>query len=176
MRKLAEEAKKNAEHSQTNPSSTKAVSMSQAKRRTEIQEKRKREEAIKKENEDRIRQQNQLKGTVQGALKSKFEKSASAIIKENSMAKRKAMREQEVKNKEVLEAAVKKGRSRPMLLERTAADNAMSSNLAQLKATQKLVQILKEQGENPDKYLPDKAKELLEDDALRTQLKEKYRK
>ena len=92
------------------------------------------------------------------------------------MAKRKAMREQEVKNKEVLEAAVKKGRGRPMLLERTAADNAMSSNLAQLKATQKLVQILKEQGENPDKYLPDKAKELLEDEALREQLKAKYKK
>lgn len=176
MRKLAAEAMKNAEHSQTNPSSTKAVSMSQAKRRAEIQEKRKREEAVKQENEDRIKQQNQLKGTVQSALKSKFEKSASAIIKENSMAKRKAMREQEVKNKEVLETAVKKGRSRPMLLERTAADNAMSSNLAQLKATQKLVQILKEQGENPDKYLPDKAKELLEDDALRAQLREKYKK
>jgi len=45
------------------------------------------------------------------------------------------MREQEERQKAALEAAVKKGRSRPMLLEQTAADHKASSNLSFLKAT-----------------------------------------
>jgi len=48
---------------------------------------------------------------------------------------------------------VEKGRSRPMLIEQTSGDYKTQKNLAFLKATQKMVNILKEQGEKPEQYL-----------------------
>jgi hypothetical protein len=60
------------------------------------------------------------------------------------------MRAMEAKQKEVLQAAVKKGRSGPMLLEKSAADYRANSNLSFLKATKKMIDLLKSQGENPD--------------------------
>jgi len=58
------------------------------------------------------------------------------------------------KNKAKLEEAIKKGRSRKMLFETSAADNANASNLAYLKATAKMIDLLKEHGEKPQGYLP----------------------
>lgn len=54
MKKLAEEAIER-EKSDTNPSTTKAVTLSQLKRRNDILEKRKAEENAKKEEESRIK-------------------------------------------------------------------------------------------------------------------------
>ena len=80
MRKLAETAKTEMASVVTEPPSTKAVSLSQLKRRTDILDKRKKEEELAKIEEERIKTQNQLKSTVQGKLKSKFGKSANQII------------------------------------------------------------------------------------------------
>lgn len=46
------------------------------------------------------------------------------------------------KNKAKLEEAIKRGRSRKMLFETSAADNANASNLAYLKATEKMIKLL----------------------------------
>jgi len=54
MAALAERAKMSDSISQMNPPSTKAVSMSQLKRRDDIQNKRKQEEIAKKVEEERI--------------------------------------------------------------------------------------------------------------------------
>jgi len=135
MRKLAENAKSLGDTMHTNPSSTKAVAMSQLKRRNDIQDKRKKEEAAKVAEEERVKKQQAIKGTVQGALKNKFGKSASLIISELAKEKIANMKEQEAKTKAVLAAAIKKGRSGPMLLEQSAADHRASSNLSFLKAT-----------------------------------------
>ena len=86
------------------------------------------------------------------------------------------MREQEEKQKAALEAAVKKGRNRPMLLETSAADNKASSNLSFLKATKKMIELLESQGEKADKYLSNEQKELLEEEKMRNEIKEKQRK
>ena len=75
-----------------------------------------------------------------------------------------------------IQDAIKKGRSRPMLLEQSASDHKASSNLAFLKATQKMVDLLKKQGERPDQYLTAQQKEVLEDDELKQKLKEKYQR
>lgn len=80
MRRLAETAKSEIASSVMEPPSTKAVSLSQLKRRTDIMEKRKKEEELVKIEEERIKTQNQLKSTVQGKLKSKFGKSSNQII------------------------------------------------------------------------------------------------
>jgi len=155
MRKLAESAKAMEATQQTNPSSTKAVTMGQMKRREEILSKRKKEEEAKKEDEERIKKQQAIKGTVQGALKQKFGKSSDKIIREKVKDSREAMRKQEIGNKKALEDAVKKGRSRPMLLETSTADYKANSNLSMLKATYKMIELLKAQGEKPDQYLTD---------------------
>jgi hypothetical protein len=39
-----------------------------------------------------------------------------------------------------------------------------------------MVKLLQEAGENPDRYLSDDAKELLEDEKIKQQLHDKYRK
>lgn len=177
MKKLAKSVTKSLEATvQTNPSSTKAVALSQQKRRAELQEKRTREEAAKKEDADRVAKQNAMKGTVQGALKAKFGKSASQIIHEQARERRDTAKKSELKMKEELQAAIARGQNRPMLLEQSAADHAASSNLAFLKAAQKMVDILKSQGENPDHYLTEQQKEVLEDETLRASLKAKYKK
>ena len=80
----------------------------------------------------------------------------------------------EQQTREKLEAAISKGRTRPMLLEQTAESNKARSNLAFLKATQKMVYILKKQGENPNPYLTDDQKEALEKEEITNDLKAKY--
>lgn len=67
------------------------------------------------------------------------------------------------KNKAKLEEAIKRGRSRKMLFETSAADNANASNLAYLKATEKMIKLLQEHGEKPQGYVPQKALDLYED-------------
>jgi len=57
---------------QVNPSSTKAMNLSQAKRRTEILDKRKQEEASQKADAERVARQTKIAGSVQGTLKSMF--------------------------------------------------------------------------------------------------------
>ena len=169
MKKLAASARAQSEkaggdgESQKNPSSTKGMMLSLAKRRQQIQEKQKEEEAKKKEEDDRLKQQNQLKGVVQGALKQRFTTPADKIIEEKVQEARKVMREQERKQKEAIAQMVQKGRNRPMLLEQDATYQKNQSNLAFLKATNKMIEILKAHGENPDNYLDDEAKKLLEE-------------
>ena len=58
-----------------------------------------------------------------------------------------------------------------MLFEQGAADHASASNLAYLKATTKMIALLKEHGEKPEAYLPKKAMELIEDEELRLKMK-----
>lgn len=54
---------------------------------------------------------------------------------------------------------------------------ANAHNLAFLKATEKMLKILKESGEkNPEKYLPPKYLELKEEEELKQQLREKFKK
>ena len=55
---------------------------------------------------------------------------------------------------------VNKGRQRPMLHETSASDHKANSNLAYIKAAEKMIELLKKNGEDPDKYLPEKMKEL----------------
>ena len=45
-----------------------------------------------------------------------------------------------------------------MLFEQSSRDHKAASNLAQLKAWKKMIDLLKDNGEDPDKYLPDDAK------------------
>ena len=78
------------------------------------------------------------------------------------------MRKQEREVKERLKLAVEKGRGRAMLFEQSAADMNKQSNLAFLKATQKMLDVLKSAGEkNPEKYLPQKYFELKEEEDLK---------
>jgi|TARA_B110000285_G_scaffold199118_1_gene232044 hypothetical protein len=57
---------------QAAPSSTKAMNLSQAKRRSEILDKRKQEEASQKADAERVARQTKIAGTVQGTLKSMY--------------------------------------------------------------------------------------------------------
>ena len=63
-----------------------------------------------------------------------------------------------------------------MLYEQSSRDHKARSNLAQLKAWKKMSELLKEADEDPDKYLPAEAKELLEEDKYINAIKAKYRK
>lgn len=173
MKALAAAAK--SQETVSNPPSTKAALASQAKRRQEINDKKKREEAEKKAEADRIANQRKLAGTVQSALKSKFGQSADAKIKEQVKQAKKDMAKQSKENKAKLEEAIKKGRSRKMLFETTASDNANASNLAYLKATEKMINLLKEHGEKPTSYLPQKALDLYEDEQLKEKMKGKIK-
>ena len=175
MKALAAAAKTESAMSTVNPPSTKAALAGQAKRREEIQEKKKKEEAEKKANAARIASQQKLAGTVQGALKSKFGQSAESRIQEAIKEKKKATAEQNKKTAEALQEAIKKGRSRPMLFEQGASDHAAASNLAYLKATAKMINLLKQHGEKPEGYLPQKALDLMEDEDLKQKMKGKLK-
>ena len=80
----------------------------------------------KKDEEERVKKQNALKGTVQGMLKTKI----AATTKEKPEKFK-----NDDKAMKAIQDAIKKGRSRPMLLEQSASDYKASSNLAFLKAT-----------------------------------------
>ena len=70
-----------------------------------------------------------------------------------------------------LQDGIKKARNRPMLFEQSAADQKALSNLAYLKATEKMIKILKDNGENPDNYISDKGKQLMEEESIKNELK-----
>ena len=57
-----------------------------------------------------------------------------------------------------------------MLFEQTSRDHKAASNLASLKAWTKMIDLLKENGEEPDNYLPAEAKEMIEEDKLMKKL------
>ena len=61
-------------------------------------------------------------------------------------------------------------------LEQDAGYQKNASNLAFLKATQKLIGMLEAEGENPANYLSDQSKQVLGDEALRQQVGAKYGK
>ena len=170
MRKLAETAKSDTASSFM-PPSTRAVSMSQLKRRSDILDKRKKVEEMVKIDEERVKKQDQLKTTVQSALKSKFGKSSSQIIKEKAKEKRDHMRAEEAKAKQVLADAVKRAKARPMLLEQSQDDLKAASNLTFLKATMKMITLLKDQNEDPNRYLTDEQKEMLEEEKIKQQMR-----
>ena len=58
-----------------------------------------------------------------------------------------------------------------MQFEQGAADYTASKNLAFLKATEKMVKLLQEHGEKPDRYLPQKSLDVLEDERLKQKMK-----
>jgi glycosyltransferase A (GT-A) superfamily protein (DUF2064 family) len=93
-------------------------------------------------------------------------------VSELAKQKREEWKAQELKNKEALEAAIKRGRNQPMLLEKTTADYKAGSNLSFLRATQKMVKLLQSQGEDPSNYLSREQKEALEEEQIKTQLKD----
>ena len=159
--------------SNMNPPSTKAVALSQLKRRTDILDKRKKQEELVKIDEERVKKQDQLKETVQSKLKSKFGKSANTIIAEKAKEKRNDMRVQEAIAKKVIEDAIKRAKQRPMLLEQSQDDLKAASNLTFLKATMKMIKLLEDQKEEPSKYLTDEQKEMLEEQKLKDQMRNK---
>jgi hypothetical protein len=156
-----------------NPPSTKAVSLSQLKRRNDILDKRKRQEELAKIDEERIQHQNQMKDTVQGKLKSKFGKSASQVINEKAKEKRDHMRKEEAAARKVIEDAKKRAKQRPMLLEQTQDDLKAATNLTFLKATMKMISLLENQSEDPNKYLTDEQKEMVEEQKIKQQLRQR---
>lgn len=68
-----------------------------------------------------------------------FSTPASEIQAKLSKEKKEAAMKLEADNRAVIEKAVKKGRSGPMLFETTAADNAASKNLSQFRTLEKLM-------------------------------------
>jgi len=63
------------------------------------------------------------------------------------------MRAQEAKQKAVIEDAKKRAARKPMLLEQSQGDLKDAANLTFLKATVKMISLLKDQGEQPEKFL-----------------------
>lgn len=77
---------------------------------------------------------------------------------------------------ERLEQAVQRGRSRPMLFEQGAADHAAAGNLAFVKATHKMLNMLKAAGEKqPENLLSPEDRARLEDEEVKAQLAERYK-
>jgi hypothetical protein len=62
-----------------------------------------------------------------------------------------------------------------MLFEQGASDHAAASNLAYMKATAKMINLLKQHGEKPEGYLPQKALDLMEDEELKNKMKGKIK-
>ena len=77
--------------------------------------------------------------------------------------------------KEALAAAIARGHQRPDLWDSGKQKNL--KNLAQLKATQKMVAMLKEvDPKNPERFLPEESKKLLEQAEITDALKKQYEK
>lgn len=86
------------------------------------------------------------------------------------------MRDQEKKANKVIDEAVKKGRSRPMLFQQGAADHAAAGNLAFVKATHKMMNALRAAGEkHPETLLSADDRARLEDEEIKAQLAAKYK-
>ena len=77
----------------------------------------------------------------------------------------------------MIEAAVKRGRSRPMLFQQGAADRAPAGNLAFVKATHKMMNIFRADGDqHPERLLSVDDRARLEDEELKAQIAEKYKR
>lgn len=115
-----------------------------------------------------------MQSSVQASLKSKFGQSSASIIKEKAAEKRRDNRVLEKNAAKVLDAAVQRGRSRPMLYEQGATDHAAAGNLAFVKATHKMMNMMRAAGEkHPETLLSPEDRARLEDEELKTQMAER---
>jgi hypothetical protein len=98
------------------------------------------------------------------------------VIEEKVKEKKKQMREDERRAKELLKLTVEKGRNRPMLYEQSSVDMNKASNLAFLKATEKFIKCLEEAGEKDIKrYVDPKYYELKEEEDVKERLRKQHR-
>ena len=85
-------------------------------------------------------------------------KSKEAELKQKLEASKKSMRDVERRWKEEKKAMQDRLASQPMLCEQGAGHQKNASNLALLKATQKIIDMLKEEGVDPKNFLSDQSK------------------
>lgn len=85
------------------------------------------------------------------------------------------MRDDERAWNEKKKAMAQRLSNQPMLCEQDAGYQKNASNLALLKATQKIITMCQEADVDP-KFLPERSKQVLEDEALKEQLKQAHRK
>lgn len=95
------------------------------------------------------------------------------MIAEACAERKRDQRKNEKMSREKLKEAIEKGRSRPMLLDQDAQYNKERSNLAFLKATQKMIETIKKSGANPNRFLSDEQRELLEKEEIRQEYMKK---
>lgn len=163
-----------------NPASTKATALSQAKRRAEIQKKQKEQEKTAAADRARLVPDKAAQDKVARAVKAQDalagRKSKDAEQSMRLTAAKKQMREQERRWEEQKEAMRQRRSNQPMLCEQGAGYQKNASNLALLKATQKIIDMFQEEKLDPKNFLSEQSKQVLEDEALRQQLKEAYKK
>lgn len=82
-------------------------------------------------------------------------------------AAKKRMRDQERRWEEQKEAMRQRRSNQPMLCEQGAGYQKNASNLALLKATQKIIDMFQEEKVDPKNFLSEQSKQVLEDEALR---------
>ena len=162
-----------------NPASTKATALSQARRRVEIQKRHEGLEKTAKEDRDR-RPTKAAKDKVAKAMRDQEaiagRKSKDAELTVKLATAKKHMRENERKWKAQKDAMAQRLASQPMLCEQGAGHQKNASNLALLKATQKIMAMFEEEGVDPKNFLSEQSKQVLEDEALKGQLKKAYMK
>lgn len=158
---------------QTNPSSTKGLQLAQKKKREELNKKRELEEAKKAEEKERQEKEEAARKRVQSAMKGKGFTNSNKIIAQKAKEKREIFQKQEREMKANIEKMKQAGRSRPMLLDEGGQDKARS-NLARLKAAQKMVEIMKASGQDPNKFLKAEEREILEEEAIKNEMRAKW--
>lgn len=144
-----------------NPPSTSKMNAAIERRRKEIEEKRK-AEADKKDQEAKMKKkQDRINREV-----------SAAVALQDDTKEKKRQREEELKrgkeriikddrkNKQALKETIKKGRSRPLLIER---NYSKKEALGRYKGIQEVANILKENGINPDSAFDDDQKDILKD-------------
>ena len=98
-------------------------------------------------------------------------KSRKAELSAKLNGARERMREQERAWEEKKKAMATRLSNQPMLCEQDAGYQKNASNLALLKATQKIIGMLQEENVDPKNFLSEQSKQVLEDVALRQKLK-----
>jgi len=145
-----------------NPSSTKAAALSQMKRRAEIQKRQAEQERLAKEERDRRVPDKDATKKVARAIKDQDDKvgrqNKDKELADKVAAARKRMREQEQAWEDKKKEMTARLKSQPMLCEQDAGYQKNASNLAFLKATKKLMDMLEAEGENPQNYLSEQSK------------------
>ena len=86
------------------------------------------------------------------------------------------MRDDARKWEEQKKAMAQRLSNQPMLCEQDAGYQKNASNLALLKATQKILGMFQEENMDPKQFLSEQSKQVLEDEALKQQLKEAHKK